>query len=100
MIDEYWMKEAAFSSVALNRLRGTQVTENESPQEKRLILPCTMMKNGKKYSKNPAVFTPQDFYNMFDHFLSLCMSRLKRKLSKHLLRKKEIKKLTQILWSF
>ena len=27
-------------------------------------------------SKNVLVFTPQDFYNMFDHFATLCMKDL------------------------
>ena len=41
-----------------------------------LNLPYIMLKNGQTYFKNLAVSTPQDFKNMFGHFLTLCMKGL------------------------
>ena len=37
-----------------------------------------MMENGHTYFENLAVFTPQDFKNMFDHFSSLCMKEFQK----------------------
>ena len=35
-----------------------------------------MLKNGQTYVKNLAVFTPQDFQSIFDHFSTLSMKGL------------------------
>ena len=37
-----------------------------------------IMKNGQTYFRNLAVFTPQDFYSMFDRFSTLCIKGLKQ----------------------
>ena len=42
-----------------------------------LTLSCIMLQNSQTYFKNLAVFTPQDFKSMFDHFTTLCTKGLK-----------------------
>ena len=37
-----------------------------------------MLKNGQTYFKNLAVWTPQDFLNMFNHYSTLCMKEIKK----------------------
>ena len=45
-----------------------------------------MLKNGQKYFKNLAVFTPQDFSSMFGHFSTVMKYRVNEKTVSMLLK--------------